>query len=93
MILDISLEITIEEITGNSATNFKSPVISARRFGVKGDNGNVVPSFTIQLRFDGQEVPGYVCLFHMRIKVHLYNPQPRICYNCYIFDHVASQCK
>ena len=53
----------------------------------------MTPSTTIQIRFDGQDVPDYVYLFHLRIKVQPYITQPMICFNCYRFGHVAIQCK
>ena len=45
------------------------------------------------IRFDGQDVPDYVYLFYLRFKLQPYIIQPKICFNCYRFGHMASQCK
>ena len=63
-----------------------------RRFVTKKDYGVLSPTSTVYLRFDGQEVKEYLTLFHLRLKISPYVSQPKICYNCFRFGHVANQC-
>ena len=93
IIRDIPLEIEIDDIIRYASTNLKCPVLSDCRFLSKKDNEELTPSTTIQIRFDGQAVPDYVYLFHLRIKFQSYITQPKICFKCYRFGHVANQCK
>ena len=78
IIRDILLEIEIDDIIRYASRNLKCPVLSARRFLSKKYNGELTPSTTIKIRFDGQEVPDYVYLFYLRIKVQPYTTQHKI---------------
>ena len=93
IIRDVPLEITIDDFIKNASTNLKCPILGGRRFITKKDNGVLSPTSTVYLRFDGQEVPEYLTLFHLRLKISPYVSQPKICYNCFRFGHVANQCK
>ena len=93
IIRDIPLEMEIDDIVRHASTNLKCPVSSAHRFLSKKYDGKLTPSTTVQIRFDGQDVPDYVYLFHLRIVVQHYITKIKIHFNCHRFGHVASQCK
>ena len=93
IIRNIPLDISIDDIVRFSSTSLKCPITEARRFVHKNDKGEKVPSTTVQIKFEGQEVPDFIDLFHMRIKVDPYITQPKLCFSCFRFGHVANQCK
>ena len=93
IIRNIPLDISTEDIIRFAATSLKCPIMEARRFVHKDEKGEKVPSTTVQIKFEGQEIPDFIDLFHMRIKVDPYITQPKLCYSCSRFGHVANQCK
>ena len=92
IIRNIPLDISVDVIRFSS-TNLKCPILDARRFIHKNKKVEKIPSTTIQIKFEGQEVPEFIDLFHMRIRVDPYITQPKVCFSCFRFGHVANQCK
>ncbi|KAL6418802.1 hypothetical protein ACFW04_014241 [Cataglyphis niger] len=52
-----------------------------------------VPSKTILIKFKGQLLLPVVSLFKIRLPVYLYIPRVQLCYNCYRFGHISTNCK
>ena len=93
IIRNIPLDTSIEDIIKFSSTNLKCPIIEARRFVHWNEKREKVPSTKVQIKFEEQEIPYFIDLFHMRIKVDPYITQPKLCYSCFRFGHEANQCK
>ena len=93
IIRNIPLDISVEDVIRFSSTNLKCPILDARRFIHKNEKGEKIPSTTVQIKLEGKEVPEFIDLFHMRIRVDPYITQPKVCFSCFRFGHVANQCK
>lgn len=56
-------------------------------------SSNIVPSKTILITFKGQALPNEVYLYMVRHSVAPFIPKTSLCFSCYRFGHLRSQCK
>lgn len=92
---DVDLDFTDDEILNNiDARNFN--VVGALRLNrrVVNENGSnkYTPSTTIKLMFEGQQIPVYIYLFHVRGDIEPYMQPVIQCFKCLRFGHTNSKC-
>ncbi|TGZ51999.1 Uncharacterized protein DBV15_12416 [Temnothorax longispinosus] len=51
------------------------------------------PSKTILIKFEGQLLPSEISIFKTKLKVESYIPQVQICFSCFRFRHISSNCR
>ena len=52
-----------------------------------------IPSETVLLTFEGQNLPKNLFIFNVRTNVEAYVQKPRQCYSCFKFGHTSVMCK
>ncbi|KAI5697781.1 hypothetical protein M8J75_015543 [Diaphorina citri] len=88
-------KITDDEIKNNLDTgNFKLLTVQRlnRKVVVDG-KANYVPSTSVKLVFDGQDMPKYVYLWYTRLQCEPFIQNPIQCFTCYKFGHVSKYCQ
>ncbi|KAM0724686.1 hypothetical protein ACS0PU_009070 [Formica fusca] len=90
--LDLA-ENTIKEEIDSSAG-----IISVRRLSRKiidpsTRSVSYAPSKSIAITFEGQTVPQFLYLYMVRYEVSLLISKPSLCYSCYRYGHIKSQCR
>ncbi|XP_039305575.1 uncharacterized protein LOC120357861 [Solenopsis invicta] len=63
-----------------------------RRITINGES-KTVPSSTIKIFFDGQELPRYIFIFKFRYEVVPFVPQVKVCFQCFRIGHIGANCK
>ena len=102
LIRNVPLDIPDEEILEEIKQKF--PVINVKRFTQRNHNYNkktetstntnkFVPSKTVLLTFDGQNLPEVISLYGSLHRVSVYIPRPKICFSCFRYNHIKTQCK
>ncbi|KAI5738845.1 hypothetical protein M8J77_011857 [Diaphorina citri] len=95
IIRDVDLEITDEEILENlDSGDFKVTHMQRlnRRTFVDG-TVSYVPSTTVKLVFEGQDMPSFVYLWYSKLTCEPYVQNPIQCFSCYRYGHVTKYCK
>jgi len=54
---------------------------------------NYSPSYSVSLTFEGQKIPKYVYMYHVRYSVSPYIARVSRCNNCFRFGHIKANCK
>lgn len=67
--------------------------IMKKTFNEQTKESNLSPSKTVIVTFNSQILPQYVAMSHVRYKVKPYVQKVVLCYNCWRYGHLASQCK
>lgn len=93
---DVDTDFDDDDILQNiDARNFN--VVGASRLNRRVPNEDkgfkYVPSTTIKLMFEGQILPSYIYLFHVRGEIEPYMQPVIQCFKCLRFGHVNSKCK
>lgn len=63
-----------------------------RRITVDGEV-KYVPSSSVLISFEGQRLPSYVFMWHVRYNCEPFIRRTRQCYSCLRYGHVSAQCK
>lgn len=87
--------ITNQEILENIDTgNFKLRSVERlnRKVVTPGAEAVYVPSTSIKLVFEGQEMPTYIYLWYTRLSCEPFVQNPIQCFTCYKFGHVSKHC-
>ncbi|XP_071582343.1 uncharacterized protein [Temnothorax nylanderi] len=90
----IPLCLSDNEITQEIESSVK--IISIQRLNrrVKRNGESVFePSKTILIKFEGQTLPLEIAIFKTKLKVEPYIPQIQICFSCFRFGHISSNCR
>lgn len=66
---------------------------SRRQFDVESNKFEYVPTTTVLVTVEGQEVPNTALLFKVLYHLQLYFPKIRQCLQCLQFGHVKNNCK
>lgn len=86
--------ISDEEIFNNlDCGNFK--LLKVERLNRKvmiDSNATYVPSTSVKLMFDGQDMPTHVFLWYTRLKCEPFIQNPVQCFTCYKFGHITKYC-
>lgn len=93
---DVDLDFTDDEILNNiDARNFNVVgVLRLNRRVANEDGGNkYTPCTTIKLMFEGQNIPAYIYLFHVRGDIEPYMQPVIQCYKCLRFGHTNTKCQ
>lgn len=85
MPLDVSMEKLKSNISGEN-------LLGARRIFMNRE-GNRMESLSVELRFEGDELPDKVKLGFISYSVRPFVAPPLRCYNCQKYGHVATVCK
>lgn len=93
----VPLEWTLEELVlGLQSPENCGPVIRARRLNrkiMRDGKTDWVPSSSVVLTFQGQNLPNHIYCYNHSMPVQIYH-QPIIqCRNCCFFGHTATQCR
>lgn len=99
IIRNVPLDVTEEEII--KEVNCPFVISRVRRLNRKApvppdsntSSPEYIPSKTVALTFKGQSLPKYVYLYKVRYEVSPFISKVSLCYSCYRFGHIASQCK
>ncbi|XP_029178027.1 uncharacterized protein LOC114945855 [Nylanderia fulva] len=57
------------------------------------NESSLIPSRTISLTFKGQKLPLSIFLYRIRYAVNPFVTKTALCFSCFRFDHLKSQCK
>ncbi|TGZ34746.1 hypothetical protein DBV15_10816, partial [Temnothorax longispinosus] len=71
-------------------------IISVQRLNrcvIKDGKSLFEPSKTIMIKFEGQFLPTEIALFKTKLEVISYVPPVQICYSCYRFGHISTNCR
>ena len=82
---DVSDEDIVDGLAG-------SGVVEAKRI-VSRRGGAQVPTNNIVLTFDGTDLPPYVMVGYVRVKVRTFIPNPMRCFRCQRFGHTRISCR
>lgn len=92
----VDLDFSQEEILENiDARNYK--VVNVQRLNRRipnPDNGpKYVPSTSIKLMIEGQSLPSYIFLYHVKGEIEPYMQNVTQCFKCFKFGHTLTRCK
>lgn len=91
VIKNIFSEITETEILEN--TRSTSKINKVTRIFKKNDSGEKIPTTTVILNFEGQNLPEHIFIYGIRSAVEPYIQRVRQCFNCLRYGHLQNQCK
>lgn len=89
LIKDIDMELSEEELKDNIQSSVE--IVSVKRLNRRGGD-NWVPSESIRIGFVGPNLPSFIYLCDLRIKVENYIFPVTQCANCWRFGHVKKMC-
>ncbi|KAI5694585.1 hypothetical protein M8J75_001643 [Diaphorina citri] len=95
IVKDVDLEITDDEIMQNiDCGDFKITQMQRlnRKTFVDG-KATYVPSTTIKLLFEGQDMPSFVYLWYTKLNCEPYIQNPIQCFSCFQFGHITKSCR
>ena len=75
----------LEELSSQNVTNIRK--ISVRR------DGELKPTGTFIVTFEGSVLPNVVKVGYLNVKVNMFIPNPMRCFNCQKFGHFRSNCR
>lgn len=92
----VDLDFSEDEIFQNiDARNFN--VVGVQRLNRRVPNPDsgpkYVPSTSIKLMFEGQSIPSYIYLFHVRGEIEPFMQVVTQCFKCLKFGHTLARCK
>ncbi|OXU26991.1 hypothetical protein TSAR_006854 [Trichomalopsis sarcophagae] len=94
---DISDDVILQEFQAASSSSTSFKVIKAerlnRRITLQENTTKLVPSKTIRLTFEGQHLPSFINLFYVRYPIHVYIQPVKMCFNCFRYGHLKTQCR
>jgi len=103
IIRDVPLDLTDQLILHNTTSPIKVAVNRLNRrintihqLNSQTDTSTSVtysPSHSVSFTFEGQKIPKYVYMFHVRYSVSPYIARVSRCYNCFRFGHIKANCK
>lgn len=86
------IEMLKEQVKIKSVYRFNRKVIMDTK-NTDADICTYVPTNTVKLEFEADQVPGFVCFYSLRVKVHPYYPRLKACYKCCRYGHVTGKCR
>lgn len=92
IIRDVDLDLTNEEALNTIKCINDIEIISIKRLDRRDDDGNWVPSESARVSFRGSNLPAYVCVGNIRIKVEPYIFPTTQCSKCWKFGHSKTRC-
>lgn len=73
--------------------NRRKREISVSTHNNESASGNLIPSQTVLITFRGQSLPEYLFLYMMRYTISPFVSKTSLCFSCFRFRHISSQCK
>lgn len=95
IVRDVDIEITEQEIRDNIDTgDFKITYMQRlnRKTYVDGQV-SYVPSSTMKLVFEGQDMPSFIYLWYCKLPCEPFVQNPIQCFSCYRFGHTTKFCR
>lgn len=95
IIRDVDLEITDDELRDNIETgDFKITYIQRmNRKTITDGKVTYVPSSTVKLVFEGQDMPQFIYLWYCRLPCEPFIQNPIQCFSCFRYGHITKFCK
>uniref|UniRef100_A0A8D8Q8F0 CCHC-type domain-containing protein n=1 Tax=Cacopsylla melanoneura TaxID=428564 RepID=A0A8D8Q8F0_9HEMI len=93
---DVDTDFSDQDILENiDARNFKVVSIQRlnRRINVENSGSKYVPSSSIKLVFEGQSLPAYVYLFHVKGEIEAFLQPVLQCFKCFRYGHTNARCR
>uniref|UniRef100_A0A8D9F1D8 CCHC-type domain-containing protein n=1 Tax=Cacopsylla melanoneura TaxID=428564 RepID=A0A8D9F1D8_9HEMI len=92
---DVDTDFSNEDILNNiDAKNFHVVAIQRLNRRIMVDNApKYIPSTTVKILFEGQFLPSFVYLFHVKGEIEAYMQPVIQCFKCFRYGHVNSRCK
>lgn len=89
----IPLNFTDEEIRNNIRSDIPITAISRITRRDPNDKEKFIPTYSVKIAFEGNELPEEIEIFYVKIKIVHYIPRIRHCYNCGKLGHTKMGCK
>ena len=95
LIRGVDMSISEAEILVESRTSSGCAVQNARRiqYPSKENPTKKEPSGKVILTFEGNDLPEYIYLYHVRFQIEPYISRVPQCHKCLLFNHIQSQCR
>lgn len=97
VVKDIDVNIDEKTILENMKNNKNINILKIHRMSRRTTSTDGTPSYTpsttIQVTFEGRNLPDYITLFYCSRSVEIYTFPVTQCYNCCRFGHITKNCK
>lgn len=90
--IDISTDKLEKGIVASAKVN-KVVRLNRKNKKATSEENRWVPTTSVLVIFDGDQLPSEVSFFYVKLKVEPFINNPRLCFNCFQFGHLAKKCR
>ncbi|KAL6421050.1 hypothetical protein ACFW04_013574 [Cataglyphis niger] len=92
-IIKVNISSSIKIVAANRLNRRTTTASNTNSQENSSPNFSYVSSLSVSLTFEGQKIPNYVYIYHVRYPVSPYIARVSRCNNCFRFGHIQNNCK